>query len=358
MLIELPDHETLYAALIRRDIAYDGRAFVGVSSTGIFCRLTCSARNPKKENCRFFETAGACLEAGYRPCKRCRPLDVPSTSDPAIQRLLDMLQADPSRKWSETDIVDRGHDPSTIRRLFRRQFGMTFLEMARLYRLRSGFGALSSGGRVIDAQLEAGFDSASGFRSAFARLLGKAPGAFTGKETLKAEWLETPMGAMIAVTDPRSLHLLEFIERRALPAEIRRLQKATRGDIGFGRHDTTDMIEAELDAYFRGQLSEFRTPVVLHGSAFTKQVWQALLRIPPGATRSYSEIAAAIGRPTATRAVARANGANQLALVVPCHRVIGADGSLTGYGGGLWRKQKLIELERLMAERAGNGDAE
>ncbi|MCP4319758.1 MAG: bifunctional transcriptional activator/DNA repair protein Ada [Hyphomicrobiales bacterium] len=355
MLFELPDDDALYTALIRRDTAYDGRAFVGVVSTGIFCRLTCAARNPKQENCRFFETAGACIEAGFRACKRCRPLDPPTLADPAIRELINALDADPARKWTEADIVNRGYDPSTVRRLFKRHFGMTFLEMARLYRLRDGFGALSEGGRVIDAQLEAGFDSPSGFRAAFARLLAQPPASFTGNETLKADWIETPIGAMIAVTDRRSLHLLEFVDRKALPSELRKLQKAARGDLGSGRFEPTEQIEAELGAYFEGKIERFETPLTLHGSAFTRLVWHELLRIPPGETRSYSEIAAAIGRPTATRAVARANGANQIALVVPCHRVIGADGSLTGYGGGLWRKQKLIELERNLAANGHSG---
>ncbi|MEM9107367.1 MAG: trifunctional transcriptional activator/DNA repair protein Ada/methylated-DNA--[protein]-cysteine S-methyltransferase [Pseudomonadota bacterium] len=349
MMFDLDDDETLYAALLRRDPAYEGRAYVGVATTGIFCRLTCPARNPKRENCRFFETARECLEAGFRACKRCRPLDPPDSADPVVRCLLDALAADPLRKWSEADIVQSGHDPSTVRRHFKQHLGMTFLELARLSRLRDGFVTLSEGGRVVDAQQRAGFESSSGFRAAFAKLLGKAPGTFTGREMLKADWIDTPIGAMIAITDERSLHLLEFVERRALPAEVKRLNKSVRGDLGIGRYAPTDQIEAELEAYFEGKLRHFETPVTLHGTAFTRQVWRELQRIPAGQTRTYSQLAKAIGRPSATRAVARANGANQLALIVPCHRVIGADGSLTGYGGGLWRKKRLIELELSMA---------
>ena len=350
MMFELEDDETLYAALVRRDPAYEGRAFVAVVSTGIFCRLTCPARNPKPENCRFFETARQCLEAGFRACKRCRPLDPPDGADPVVRSLLSALEEDPLRKWSEADIARLGHDPSTVRRHFKQLFGLTFLELARLSRLRDGFVTLAAGGRVIEAQHEAGFESPSGFRSAFARLLGKAPGAFTGREMLRADWIDTPIGAMIAITDARALHLLEFVERKALPAEVRKLNGAVRGDLGIGRHPPTDQVERELESYFAGRLRRFETPVTLHGSPFTRQVWQALLRIPAGETRTYSQLAEAIGKPTATRAVARANGANQLALIVPCHRVIGAGGSLTGYGGGLWRKQRLIELERSLAQ--------
>lgn len=346
MLFQLPDHDVLYGALVSRDAAYDGRAYVGVTSTGVFCRLTCPARKPKSENCRFFETVAGCVEAGFRPCKRCHPLAPAAEADPAIGTFLAALEERPGRRWTEGDVKALGFDPSTVRRSFRRHFGITVLEMARLRRIRDGFETLSCGGRVIEAQLDAGFESPSGFRAAFARLLGQAPGSFTGRELLKADWIETPLGPMIAVSDANALHLLEFIDRKALPAELKKLRKLARGDLGLGRYGPTDQIEAELKAFFAVESAKFDVPIAQHGSAFTCSVWDALRRIPPGETRSYSDIAAAIGRPTATRAVARANGANPIALVIPCHRVIGADGSLTGYGGGLWRKQRLIELER------------
>ncbi len=346
MLFQRPDHDTLYAALLARDPAYDGRAYVGVSSTGIFCRLTCPARKPKSENCHFFETVAACIDAGFRPCKRCHPLAPMATADPVIGALLQALDKAPARRWYEEDIRRMGFDPSTVRRSFKRQFGITFLDMARQRRLAEGFSTLSDGGRVIDAQLDAGFASASAFREAFARLLGQPPGRFRDDALLKADWIDTPLGPMIAVSDARALHLLEFSDRKALPAELRRLRQDARGDIGIGRSAPTEQVRAELARFFAGENARFTVPLAQHGSAFTRAVWAILRDIPAGETRTYSQIAGQMGRPSATRAVARANGANPLALVVPCHRVIGADGSLTGYGGGLWRKQRLIELER------------
>ena len=351
-MFDLPDDDVLYAALLARDPSYEGRAFVGVASTGIFCRLTCPAKKPLRRNCHFFGTVAEAAAEGFRPCKRCRPL---GGAEPFVEALLAALQDDPARRWGEGDLVALGHDPSTVRRAFRRQFGVTFLDMARAARLRSGFGTLREGGRVIEAQLEAGFASGSGFRSAFARLLGRAPGAFTGREMLKADWIETPLGGMIAVVDARALHLLEFADRKALPSELKRLSGLVKGDLGIGRTLVTDRVEAELAAYFGGEEAAFTVPLALHGSDFTRAVWDELRRIPAGATRSYTQIAAAIGRPSAVRAVARANGANQIAIVIPCHRVIGEDGSLTGYGGGLWRKERLIALERGYAGRGGGG---
>jgi len=199
---------------------------------------------------------------------------------------------------------------------------------------------------VIEAQLDAGYSSSSAFRSAFAKLIGVAPGRIAKDGLLKADWLDTPLGAMIAVSDSKALHLLEFADRKALPNELMKLLKTVKGDIGIGRFEPINQVEQELKDFFDGKSGRFDVPLVLHGSDFTKNVWDALRTIPAGHTKSYSQVAAEIGKPSATRAVARANGANQIAIIIPCHRVIGTDGSLTGYGGGLWRKQKLIELER------------
>lgn len=349
MLFDLPDTATLYQALLQRDPAYDGRAYVGVSSTGVFCRLTCPARKPRPENCTFYPSVGACIQAGFRACRRCHPMAPAAEADPAVKTLLAALCERKGRRWSEPDIIRMGLDPSTVRRAFNRHFGMTFLEMAPLERLRNAHVALAGGGKVIEAQIDAGFGSANAFRDAFARLMGKPPGSFSADALIRADYIDTPLGAMIALSDPTHLHLLEFADRKALPAELRRMHQVFKGRIGFGRHAPVDRLEAELDAYFCGRGARFSVPLAFHGSDFTKAVWHALVEIPAGEIRSYSQIATDIGRPSAVRAVARANGANQIALLVPCHRVLGADGSLTGYGGGLWRKQKLIEIERQYA---------
>jgi AraC family transcriptional regulator, regulatory protein of adaptative response / methylated-DNA-[protein]-cysteine methyltransferase len=345
MMFDLPDAEQLYSALIARDPAWDGRAYVGVRTTGVFCRLTCPARKPKPENCQFYADVSACLDAGFRPCKRCHPINTAAQADPAIQDLVTRLEANPGKRWSETDVAALGYDPSTIRRAFKRNFGCTFLDMARQRRLQSGFSTLASGGQVIHAQLDAGYESPSAFRAAFAKLLGHAPANFSGAAILQADWFQTPLGPMIAVSDQNHLHLLEFSDRKALPNQLNRLSQAAKGRIGFGCPAPTSLAKSQLDAFFQGKSADFTIPLALHGTAFTKLVWEQLQTIPAGQTRSYSQLADTIGRRSAVRAVAQANGANQIAIIIPCHRVIGADGSLTGYGGGIWRKQKLIELE-------------
>jgi len=346
MLFELPDFQTLYAALVARDARFDGHAFVGVSSTGVFCRLTCPARKPKPEHCTFFASAGECIEAGFRACKRCHPLQAAALADPAIASLLSALDEQPDLRWSEAHLGQLGYDPSTVRRSFTRHFGMTFLEMARQRRIREGFETLASGGKVITAQHDASFDSASAFRAAFARLLGCAPSGLQSDGLLRATWIPTPLGDMIAVSSRKHLYLLEFVDRKGMPTELKRTQISSKEQIGIGSMPPSEQAGTELSDYFAARSDRFETPLALVGSPFTRAVWDALREIPAGETRSYSDIARRIGRPSATRAVARANGANRIALMIPCHRVIGADGSLTGYGGGLWRKQRLIEIEQ------------
>ncbi len=348
MLFDLPSDDLLYAALVARDPVYDGFAFVGVKSTGIFCRLTCAARKPKKENTVFFPTVVGAMEAGYRPCKRCRPLALHSERDPVVSVLLERLESEPEKRWSEEDIKALKLDPSTARRAFKRQFGVTFLEMARLRRLSRGIDVIASGDNIIAAQLEASYESGSGFRSAIARLIGTAPSRARQLQFLHAHWIETPVGSMLAVADSQSLYLLEFFDRKGLPNELVKLKALTGSEIIMQKNPVIDRIEQELNGYFSGRQIHFDTPLVQSGTLFTRTVWDALRTILLGTTESYSSLAAMIGHPSATRAVARANGANQIAIVVPCHRVIGANGSLTGYAGGLWRKQWLLEHERRM----------
>ena len=199
----------------------------------------------------------------------------------------------------------------------------------------------------------AGYDSGSGSREAVTRIIQNSPANPKWCELLKSDWIETPLGAMLAVADLNSVYLLKFFDGNAVLKELERLQERTRSSIAFGRVAPIDSIEKELGDYFAGRSAVFKTPLACHGSAFARKVWQALKAIPPGSTRSYSEIANDAEQPSSTRAVGRANGANQIVIVIPCHRVIGADGSLTGYGGGLWRKHWLLEHERRMRARLG-----
>lgn len=186
-------------------------------------------------------------------------------------------------------------------------------------------------------------------RDTVARLLEETPSKLRGKTLLKADFIGTPIGPMIAIADDHALHILEFLERKALATEVKKLWEATGSAVVFGRTGPIERIEAELAAYFAGNSAAFDTRLAPLGTPFERQVWDMLKEIPAGSTSSYSGLAAGMGKPAAVRAVGRANGANPIAVVIPCHRVVGAGGELTGYGGGLWRKRWLLEHERRMA---------
>lgn len=342
------DPDTLYAALLARDPAYDGHWYVGVSTTGIFCRLTCPARKPRREHCSFHPSPAAAEAAGFRACLRCRPLEAGRATDGALETLRRAVDERPDARWDGAALEVMGHDPSTVRRAFKRAYGITFAQFARARRLGEGVASLHAGASVIDAQLDAGYASSSGFRAAIARLIGTAPARVRDRRVLIAGWIDTPIGAMLGVTCEAGVRLLEFADRAALPTEIARLQ-ARHGAIRFGRSPMLGRLTGEVTAYFADAARPFAIPVMQEGSAFSQEVWAALRAVPTGETRSYGALARAIGRPAAVRAVARANGANQVAVIVPCHRIIGSDGRLVGYAGKLWRKSWLLEHERRSA---------
>jgi AraC family transcriptional regulator of adaptative response/methylated-DNA-[protein]-cysteine methyltransferase len=335
-----------YRALVKRDKQYEGVFFVGVKTTGVFCRPTCPARKPKMENCMFFETAQEALLAGFRPCKRCKPLSHPDAISKQVQLLVDAVEKNPEKHWKDSDFKKLSIDASTARRQFKKRFGMTFVAYARARRMGIAMKQIREGQAVIDAQLSSGYESDSGFRDAFSRIMGAPPSKSAYGKVLKASWIDTPLGPMLAVADDVALYLVEFVDRRGLESEIKRLEKKTKLPIIPGKPAPAIQIAAELEAYFSGASREFKTPLFLIGSPFQKRVWEELQKIPYGETRGYAAIAAAIGKPSAFRAVALANGANQFAIVIPCHRVINSNGELGGYGGGIKRKEWLLKHER------------
>ena len=335
-----------YQALLERNSEYEGVFYVGVNTTGVFCRPSCPAKKPKFEHCEFFRTAQDALLASYRPCKRCRPLSNPKQVSELVQKLVAAVEANPEKRWKDSDFDAISVDASTARRQFKNRFGMTFVAYARARRMGIAMKHIREGNQVIEAQLNAGYDSSSGFRDAFTKIMGTAPGNYAKHPNiLKSFWMDTPLGPMLAVADDQSLFLLEFVDRRGLEREVERLRIKTKAAIIPGKSEPITSIEHELKEYFSGQLKQFRTPIHLIGSDFQKNVWRELISIPYGETRSYSQQAQRLGKPSAFRAVANANGANQLAIIVPCHRIINLNGELGGYGGGISRKKWLIEHE-------------
>jgi AraC family transcriptional regulator of adaptative response/methylated-DNA-[protein]-cysteine methyltransferase len=278
---------------------------------------------------------------------RCQPLSHPNQVSSLIRSLVEEVEANPEKRWKNKDFAALSIDSSTARRQFKKRFGMTFVEYARARRIGMAIKQIRKGDAVIDTQLNMGYESSSGFRDAFSKIMGAPPTKFNKHlNILKASWLDTPLGPMLAIANDEFLYLLEFVDRRGLEREIEKLRIKTKSAIIPGNNKIIISIEKELKFYFEGSLREFKTPLYLLGSNFQKLAWYELINIPYGETRSYSNQAVAIGRASAYRAVANANGANQIAIVVPCHRIINNNGNLGGYGGGLARKRWLINHEQ------------
>ena len=346
----------MYKALCDRDSEYEGIFFVGVKTTGIFCRPTCSAKKPLRKNVNFFGNVRDALSAGFRPCKRCRPLEVFGAAPDWLANLLSQLESDPDRRWKDQDLREIGLEPSRVRRWFKSNHGMTFHCYQRTRRLGRAIGQIQVQNQSTTvAQLNAGYESASGFRAAFKKLFHSAPRAKQQSNSSDPMYINrvlTRLGPMICAANDEGLHILEFADRRMLETQIKRVQKLTDCTYVIGETEFHHSIQDELESWFGGKLTAFETPIVLKGTAFQESVWEQLLKIPYGETRSYEDIASRLANPKAMRAVGKANGDNRFAIVVPCHRVIRSDGSLAGYGGGVWRKKWLLNHEMAMKKAA------
>lgn len=347
-MIAMPPAAEMQRAYLARDAAYDGLFVLAVRTTGIVCRPTCPARKPLPRNVEYFPTAGAAVAAGYRPCKRCRPLG-PDDQPPWASELIADLERDPAIRITDSHLRARGVDPATVRRHFRRRFGMTFQAFARARRLAGAFDRIRDGAALDDAVFGSGYDSHSGFRDAFAKVFGRTPGD-RGGDCVLLSWVRSPLGPLVAGATRDGICLLEFSDRRMLEAQFATVKRLFAAPLVPGTNGHLERLKAELAGYFAGTTRAFAVPLAFPGTPFQRRVWDQLLAIPYGQTRSYEALAAAICAPKAVRAVGRANGLNRIAILVPCHRVVNKGGALGGYGGGLRRKQFLLELEKRSIE--------
>lgn len=332
-------------AFYAKDISYDGVFFVAVKTTGIFCRPSCAA-NPKRENVEFFLSARQAIFAGYRPCKRCHPLDVNGAPPRWAKTLIERVEHKPDEKITAREMQTLGVTPERARRWFLEHYGMTFSEWQRGKRLAEAFTQIRNGDPLDNVVFANGYESHSGFRDAFLKTFGDAPMRAKNKDYIAAQFIESPLGPLLAAATRDAICFLEFSDRRMLEYNYHQIRKRFHLPILPTTNALLENLRAELDCYFQGKQKFFRTRAAINGTPFQERVWRELQNIPHGETISYERLAHNIGQPTAVRAVARANGMNRVSILIPCHRVIGKDGELTGYGGGLWRKRLLLELEK------------
>jgi AraC family transcriptional regulator, regulatory protein of adaptative response / methylated-DNA-[protein]-cysteine methyltransferase len=342
----LPPTTEMVRAYRGSDPSYDGVFFLGVRTTGVFCRPTCGARKPIATNVEFFATPREALIAGYRPCKRCNPVAAIGAPPSWVGRLLAEVEKDPTRRLTDASIRGLGIDPARARRFFSKNHGMTFQAYSRSRRLGEALEQIRKGEKLDDVALGNGFESHSGFRGAFGKIFGTPPGKAVTTNQLKVAWCESPLGPLLAAATDEKIVLLEFTDRRMLETQFKTLRRYFKRPIVPGENRLLSVLRRELTSYFAGELKEFSVPVETPGSDFQRKVWNALRQIPYGKTLSYEALARKIGSPKAQRAVGHSNGLNRIAIIVPCHRVVNKDGSLGGYGGGLWRKQAMLDLER------------
>ncbi len=339
------DRDLFYKAFIERDPSFEGVFVVGVKTTGIFCRPTCPAK-PKLENIEFFPTAQEAMQNGYRPCKVCKPLEKVGNPPEPISRLLTYMEEHPKMKLKDADLSGMGLEPNQVRRWFLKNYKVTFHAYQRMHRINNAFQRYQSGDSVTDVAFDSGYDSLSGFNSTFKQIIGSSPQKSKDRKIVTMTRIETELGTMIAGATDKGICMFEFDDYKLIDLELKQLETTLKAPLVQGDSPYFDLLRTQLAEYFKGERREFDIPLDLVGTDFQKKVWLGLLQIPYGRTTTYARQSELLGMPSAVRAVANANGKNKISILLPCHRVIGADGTLTGYGGGIWRKKKLLELEQ------------
>lgn len=345
-LSTLPSQAEMKKAVYDKDSTYDGIFYVAVKSTSIFCKPSCNARKPLEKNIEFYGAAKEALFAGYRPCKRCKPLDMNGAKPEWVTQLFDLVENADSNKIHDYDIRKLGIEPARARRYFLKNYGITFHAYCRSRRLGESLAKIREGEKIDDVVFNNGYESHSGFRDAFTKLFGAPPGKAKDKDCIVTSLIESPLGHIILAAASQGLVMCEFTDRRMLEFQIKSLRKYFNAAIVPGNNKHIGQAKLELQEYFEGKLEKFKVPLVFPGTPFQQKVWSELLKIPYGKTISYEELADRTGHHGACRAVGTANGMNRLGIIIPCHRVVNKGGKLGGYGGGLWRKQWLLDLER------------
>ncbi len=343
------NEEQCWAALTGRDARSDGAFVYAVRTTGVYCRPGCASRRPKRENVAFYPDPAAAEAAGFRPCKRCRPNEASMAERhvAAIDRACALIRARDSlptlAELADAAGISRYH----FHRVFKQITGATPREWGKAHRLDRFAKRLDAGDRVAGAAYAAGFGASSRAYEAAAGGLGMTPAARrrgAEGETIRFTIVSTWLGWALVAATGRGICMTALADDRAgLEAELRRrfpaavLQPADAALAGWAER---------VVRFITRPAEQLDLPLDIRGTAFQAQVWRALQKIPPGETATYSEIAAAMGRPRAVRAVAQACAGNRLAVLVPCHRVIRGDGQLAGYRWGLERKRALLARER------------
>ena len=343
--------ELYYNALVNREQSFVGIFFVGVKTTSVFCIATCRARKPKFENVTFYTTFKEALDNGYRPCKICKPTENANEAPEQVEMAIQMVKQNPKEKITDFQLREKNISPEILRRWFNKHYNMTFQAYQRMYRINNAYQELKKGKNTTNTAYDTGYESLSGFGYTFKKLIGKSPNNSLNKNIILISRLTTPLGPMFVCATQNGICLLEFVDRRMLETEFKDLQKKLNANIILGENEHSKQAKKEIEEYFSGQRKTFEVQLETPGTDFQNVVWNCLQDIEYGTTATYQQQAEKINNPKAVRAVASANGYNRVSIIIPCHRVIGKDGTMTGYGGGIERKKWLIEHEMSLASK-------
>ncbi|MBC8755748.1 methylated-DNA--[protein]-cysteine S-methyltransferase [Kordia sp. YSTF-M3] len=334
-----------YQALLERKENFVGIFFVGVKTTSIFCIATCRARKPKLKNVEFYTSFKEALDNGYRPCKICKPTENANEAPAQVEKAIQLIKQHPKEKITDAQLREQDISPEIVRRWFNKNYGMTFQAYQRMYRINTAFQELKKGKNTTHTAFDTGYESLSGFGYTYKKLIGKSPQKSIGDRVILINRLTTPLGPMFVCATDKGICLLEFVDRELLETEFKDLQRLLKANIIVGENEHIQQAKKELAEYFEGTRTQFDVQLETPGTDFQNTVWSVLQTIPYGKTTSYQQEAESINNPKAVRAVASANGCNRIAIIIPCHRVIGKNGNLTGYSGGLERKRWLLDHE-------------
>ncbi|WP_188056052.1 bifunctional DNA-binding transcriptional regulator/O6-methylguanine-DNA methyltransferase Ada [Sphingosinithalassobacter sp. CS137] len=330
-----------YAAFERRDRSYDGRVIGAVTTTRIYCKPSCPARRPKREHVVFYADPAAARAAGFRACLRCKPDEV-ARDRIAVAQAVALIEAAEAPLPLDELARRVGYAPHHFHRLFKRATGVTPAAYARGLRARRAAAALNQEATVTDAIYEAGYSAPSRFYETAGARLGMTPSAWKqGGAGVTIRWTiaATSLGPLLIAATEKGLCRVSFDEDSA--ALVQRFPNAEIAAGGAALEELAARVVAEVETPGRNA----DLPLDVQGTAFQEAVWQALRAIPPGETRSYAQLAAEIGKPGAVRAAGSACGANNVAVLIPCHRVQRSDGSMGGYAYGVERKRVLRRRE-------------
>ena len=332
--------EIWWNAVMENDSTFDGKFFYAVESTGIYCKPSCPSKAPKRENVRFFATKEEAEAAGFRPCKRCRP---------------DLLEYDPALEIAKdiaASIHQRFHDESFAgftfplgiskkhgSEVFKKVYGKTMAQYTKEVRIQKACELLQEGMSIVETASAVGYENLSGFYTQFKKVKAMTPSKYRERYSkhMSRGVVETPIGKLNIVCSKEAVLHVKMAEKEEEPFEAL---------ISNGSDGIYLSCKEELEEYFAGKRTTFDLPLAPEGTDFQKKVWQKLCDIPYGETRNYKELATMAGNPKASRAVGMANHENPIMIIIPCHRVIGKDGTLVGYAGGLSVKEYLLDLEK------------